>query len=46
LLDLRRKDEARRELQAAIAAPDDPEWIPEDRVFRDQARRLLAEIKP
>jgi tetratricopeptide (TPR) repeat protein len=45
LLDLRRTDEARRELEAAIAAPDDPDWIPEDRVFRDQARQLLATLK-
>jgi tetratricopeptide (TPR) repeat protein len=45
LLELRRKDEARRELEAAIAAPDDPDWIPEDRVFREQARKLLATIK-
>jgi predicted Zn-dependent protease len=45
LLDLRRKDEARRELEAAIAAPDDPDWIPEDRVFREQARQLLAALK-
>jgi tetratricopeptide (TPR) repeat protein len=40
-----RTPEARRELEAAIAAPDDPEWIPEDRVFRAQARQLLATLK-
>ncbi len=45
LIALNRKDEARRELEAAIAAPDDPEWIPEDRVFREQARRLLATLR-
>lgn len=44
LLSLNRKHEARRELEAAIAAPDDPEWVPEDRAFRDQARTLLATI--
>jgi hypothetical protein len=45
LIDLGRKDEARRELEAAIAAPDDPDWIPEDRAFREQARKLLATLK-
>jgi len=45
LIELNRKDEARRELEAAIAAPDDPEWIPEDRLFREQARRLLATLR-
>ena len=42
LLELNRKQEARKELEAAVAAPDDPEWVPEDRVFRAQAKRLLA----
>jgi len=45
LIALGRKAEARRELVAAIAAPDDPEWIPEDRVFREQARTLLKTLK-
>jgi tetratricopeptide (TPR) repeat protein len=45
LIELNRKPEARRELEAAIAAPDDPDWIPEDRVFRDEARKLLATLK-
>jgi tetratricopeptide (TPR) repeat protein len=45
LIDLGRKDEARRELEAAIASPDDPEWIPEDRAFREQARKLFATLK-
>ena len=45
LMALDRNDEARRELEAAIAAPDDPDWIPEDRVFREQARRLRATLK-
>ena len=34
LIELDRKAEARKELEAAIAAPDDPEWVPEDRGFR------------
>jgi tetratricopeptide (TPR) repeat protein len=41
LIALGRKAEARKELEAAIAAPEDPEWAPEDRVFREQARMLL-----
>ncbi|HUE88499.1 MAG TPA: TRAP transporter TatT component family protein [Vicinamibacterales bacterium] len=45
LIALNRKDEARHELEAAIAAPHDPEWIPEDRVFREQAQRLLATLR-
>lgn len=45
LIELSRAAEARKELEAAIAAPDDPEWIPEDRVFREQAKRLLATLR-
>ena len=45
LLELDRHDEARKHLQAALAAPEDPEWAPEDRVFREQARQLLARLK-
>ena len=45
LIELNRTKEARQELEAAITAPDDPDWIPEDRVFRDQARRLLTTLK-
>jgi tetratricopeptide (TPR) repeat protein len=45
LLDLGRKLEAKKELEAAIAAPEDAEWAPEDRVFREQARRLLRTLK-
>jgi tetratricopeptide (TPR) repeat protein len=45
LLELRRNEEARRELEAAIAAPDDPDWMPEDRVFRAQAKALLETLK-
>lgn len=45
LLDLGRKAEAKEELEAAIAAPEDPEWAPEDRVFRDEVRRRLATLR-
>jgi hypothetical protein len=44
LVALNRRDEARAELEAAIAAPLDPEWAPEDRRFKEQARRLLAQL--
>lgn len=39
-----RDDEARRHLEAAIAAPLDPEWAPEDRRFKAQARALLGRL--
>jgi hypothetical protein len=45
LVALDRDGEARRELEAAIDAPDDPDWAPEDRAFREQARQLLATLK-
>jgi tetratricopeptide (TPR) repeat protein len=45
LIELNRRPEARKELEAAISAPDDPEWVPEDRVFREQAKKLLANLK-
>jgi len=44
LIELDRKPEATRELEAAIAAPEDPEWAPEDRRFKQQAKALLAKI--
>jgi tetratricopeptide (TPR) repeat protein len=45
LIALDREAEARKELEAAVAAPIDPEWAPEDRVFREQARKLLATLR-
>jgi tetratricopeptide (TPR) repeat protein len=44
-LDDGRRDEARAELQAVLDAPIDPEWAPEDREFKDRARRLLARLR-
>lgn len=44
LVELDRRDEARRELEAAIAAPLDPDWTPEDRVFKAQAQALLTRL--
>lgn len=45
LADMGRKDEARRAYQAAIDAPFDPDWTPEDRRFKEQARRLLQNLR-
>jgi tetratricopeptide (TPR) repeat protein len=44
LVDLGRKDEAKKALQAALAAPLDPDWTPEDRRFKKQAEQLLAKL--
>jgi hypothetical protein len=45
LMALDRDADARAELEAAIAAPLDPAWTPEDRHFKQQARRLLATLR-
>ena len=45
LADLGRKDQARKEYQAAVDAPFDPEWTPEDRRFKEQAKRLLQNLR-
>ena len=39
---MKRKDEGRAELQKVLDAPVDPEWAPEDRDFKQKARRLLS----
>jgi hypothetical protein len=46
LIEEGRNREARAELQAVIAAPLDPAWVPEDREFKAVARSLLVRIKP
>ena len=43
--DLGRKDDARKECQAAIDAPIDPNWAPEDRRFKETAKQLLTRIR-
>jgi len=43
--DMGRKDEARKEAQAALDAPLDPNWTPEDRRFKEQAKKLLARLR-
>ncbi|MGH9160744.1 MAG: TRAP transporter TatT component family protein [Vicinamibacteraceae bacterium] len=45
LIALDRKDEARATLDKLLAAPDDPEWRPEDREFKVAASRLLGELR-
>ena len=45
LADMGRKDEARKQYQAAIDAPFDPEWTPEDRRFKEQAKQLLQRLR-
>ena len=44
LIALNRPTEARKELEAAIAAPISDEWAPEDRRFKEQARSLLSKL--
>ena len=38
------EDEARKECQAAIDAPFDPDWTPEDKRFKETAKRLLRDL--
>jgi tetratricopeptide (TPR) repeat protein len=45
LIELGKKAEARKEIEAALAAPEDPQWAPEDRRFKEQARALLARLR-
>ncbi|HJR57765.1 MAG TPA: TRAP transporter TatT component family protein [Vicinamibacterales bacterium] len=45
LLDMDRRAEAMTELQRVIELPSDPEWLPEDREFRQKAQRLLATLR-
>jgi tetratricopeptide (TPR) repeat protein len=45
LIDMKRKSEAREILDRLIAAPLDPAWAPEDREFKEKARRLLVTLR-
>ena len=45
LEDMGRRDEARKAYQAAIDAPFDAEWTPEDRRFKEQAQQALARLR-
>jgi tetratricopeptide (TPR) repeat protein len=44
LLDQHREAEARAELQQVLDAPVDPDWVPEDRDFKQQAAELLGRL--
>jgi hypothetical protein len=44
LLSMNRKPEALAELQKALAAPIDPEWVPETREWKQKARDLLRTL--
>lgn len=45
LADMGRKDDARKECQAAIDAVPHPDWIPEDRRFKETAKRLMRDLQ-
>jgi tetratricopeptide (TPR) repeat protein len=45
LLAMDRRTEAIGELQRLLDLPPDPEWIPEDREFKEKAQRLLATLR-
>ena len=42
--ELGQRDEAIDQLRAALAAPLDPDWEPEDRRFKEQAEALLRKL--
>jgi uncharacterized membrane protein len=45
LIDLKKKDEARATLQKVLDGPVDPDWVPEDREFKQKAQMLLATLR-
>ena len=45
LIDEGQREAAREQLEAAVAAPLDPEWAPEDLRFKQQAEALLKKIR-
>ena len=44
-MDMDRRDDAQRELEAAVAAPFQPDWIPEEREFKKQAEAHLRRLR-
>jgi tetratricopeptide (TPR) repeat protein len=44
-LDMNRRDDARRELEAVRAAPFHPDWIPEEREFKKKAEEHLSRLR-
>jgi tetratricopeptide (TPR) repeat protein len=45
LIDVGRTADARAELQEVIDGPVDPDWAPEDREFKEKAKKMLATLK-
>jgi tetratricopeptide (TPR) repeat protein len=45
LIELDRDAEARETLQKVLDAPFDPDWTPEDKEFKQQAKALLARLR-
>lgn len=45
LIDDGRKDEAAVELRSVVDGPVDPEWVAEDREFKEKAKALLARVQ-
>jgi len=43
-LEMDKKTDAKRELQAVLAAPLHPDWTPEDKEFKDKAAALLKKL--
>jgi tetratricopeptide (TPR) repeat protein len=43
-VEMDRNDDAKRELQAVLAAPLHPEWTPEDKEFKEKAAALLKTL--
>jgi len=43
---LDRRSEAIAELRQVLALPPDPDWLPEDAEFKQQARAMLARLEP
>jgi tetratricopeptide (TPR) repeat protein len=45
LLEMDRRDEARREAEQVLDAPLHPDWTPEDREFKQKAKALLERLR-
>lgn len=45
LIAMDRDAEAKEELKKVLAAPVHPEWVPEDKEWKEKARRLLASLR-
>ena len=43
-LEMDKKEDAKRELQAVLAVPLHPEWTPEDKEFKEKAAALLKKL--